>query len=187
MAEELVSQTLEVCAFAKDNQIHRASLQPAEILQDLVEVWVDFCLFILHFPLLNAESILSKFSVLFRNSQMLASLQAWCQWIAERPEKLKDTLSQRCVQSCIWALVPNATFPNNLPPKFVHSAAHLMQSTVAILRPNLWDQPAFRDLVVAGSHPHLNPDTAKVLRRALVNGIVLPPGDNVARQRLMGK
>lgn len=117
---------------------------------------------------------------------MLASLQAWCHWISERPEKVKDNLSQRCVQSCIWALTPNA-YPHSLPPKFIHSAAHLMQSTVAILRPNLWDQPAFRDLVTTGFHPHLNPDTAKVLRRALVNGIVLPPGDNIARHRLMGK
>ncbi|XP_046621831.1 exportin-6-A isoform X1 [Neodiprion virginianus] len=157
LAEELVSQTFEVCTFAKDNQLHRANLQPVEILQDLVEV----------------------------NSQMLASLQAWCHWISERPEKLKDSLSQRCVQSCIWALMPN-TFPQNLPPKFVHSAAHLMQSTVSILKPNLWDQPAFNDLVVAGSHPHLNQDTAKVLRRALVNGIILPAGDIGARQRLMG-
>ncbi|XP_012256638.2 exportin-6 [Athalia rosae] len=157
LAEELVAQTLEVCAFAKDNQIHRANLQPAEILQDLVEV----------------------------NSQMLASLQAWCQWISERPEKLKESLSHRCVQSCIWALMPNV-FTHSIPPKFVHSAAHLMQSAIAILKPNLWDQSAFRDLVIAGSHPHLNLDTAKVLRRALINGIILPPGDNVARQRLMG-
>ena len=38
MTEELVLQTLEVCAFARDNQLFRAALQPTEIILDLVEV-----------------------------------------------------------------------------------------------------------------------------------------------------
>jgi len=37
-----------------------------------------------------------------------------------------------------------------------------------------------------GTYPYLKPDTTKVLRRALVNGIILPPGDTAIRQRLLG-
>lgn len=38
-----------------------------------------------------------------------------------------------------------------------------------------------------GTYPYLKPDTTKVLRRALINGIILPPGDAATRQRLLGK
>lgn len=114
----------------------------------------------------------------------MASLQAWCNWICRRPEKIKETLSQRCTQSCLWALT--YTSPCEAPPaNLVHSAAHLLQSVTAILKPNLWDQSPFTDLLCAQIYPHLKPDTVKVLRRALINGIILPPGDNSMRQRLM--
>lgn len=38
-----------------------------------------------------------------------------------------------------------------------------------------------------GTYPYLKSDTIKVLRRALINGIILPPGDVATRQRLLGK
>ncbi|XP_043273966.1 exportin-6 [Venturia canescens] len=154
---ELVIQTLDACDFARDNQLYRAALQPAAIVLDLIEV----------------------------HSQLLASLQAWCHWIAKRPEKMKENLCHRCVECCMWALTCSRSC--EVPPSnLIHSAAHLLQSVTAILRPNLWDQTTFRDLLCVGSYPCSKPDTVKVLRRALVNGIVLASGDAAVRQRLMG-
>lgn len=156
LIEELIVQTLEACAFARDNQLFRAALQPAEIVLDLIEV----------------------------HSQLLASLQAWCHWICRQSEKVRETLSERCIQSCLWALT--YTSPCDAPPaNLIHSAAHLLQSITAILKPNLWEQSLFTDLLCTQVYPHLKPDTVKVLRRALTNGIILPPGDNAMRQRLM--
>ncbi|XP_015597326.1 exportin-6-B isoform X2 [Cephus cinctus] len=157
LAEELVSQTLDACNFARDHRLFAAAVQPAVIVMDLIEV----------------------------HSQLLASLQAWSHWIAKRPDKSKEALCQHCVLSCIWALtyIPPPDAP---PSSLIHSGAHLLQSVIAILKPNLWDQPIFRDLLCLGTYPYLKPDTVKVLRRALVNGIILPVGDAAVRQRLMG-
>lgn len=38
LAEEVVSQTLEACMFARDNQLYKAAIQPAAIVIDLIEV-----------------------------------------------------------------------------------------------------------------------------------------------------
>lgn len=38
LAEEVVSQTIDACMFARDNQLYKAALQPAAIVIDLVEV-----------------------------------------------------------------------------------------------------------------------------------------------------
>lgn len=38
LAEEVVSQTLDACIFARDNQLYKAALQPATIVLDLIEV-----------------------------------------------------------------------------------------------------------------------------------------------------
>jgi len=38
LAEEIISQTLDACIFARDNQLYKATLQPAVIVIDLVEV-----------------------------------------------------------------------------------------------------------------------------------------------------
>jgi len=122
-----------------------------------------------------------------RHSQLLASLQAWCHWIARRPEKAKETLCQRCIDSCIWATTYTASCEHPPPSNLIHSAIHLFQSITAILKPILWDQPTFRDLISMGTYPYLKSDTIKVLRRALINGIILPLGDAVTRQRLLGK
>jgi len=116
-----------------------------------------------------------------RHSQLLASLQAWCHWIARRPEKAKETLC------CIWATTYTASCDHPPPSNLIHSAIHLFQSITAILKPILWDQPTFRDLISMGTYPYLKSDTIKVLRRALINGIILPLGDAVTRQRLLGK
>ncbi|XP_024220369.1 exportin-6-A isoform X1 [Bombus impatiens] len=158
LAEEVVSQTLDACKFAKTNQLYKASLQPAAIVIDLIEV----------------------------HSQLLASLQAWCHWIANRPEKTKESLCQRCIDSCILAL-DYTTFCDNPPPaNLTHSATHLFQSITAMLKPVLWDEPTFRKLISMVTYPFLKPDTIKVLRRALVNAIVLPHGDGSIRERLLG-
>jgi len=117
----------------------------------------------------------------------LASLQAWCHWIARRPEKVKETLCQRCIDSCIWATTYTVSCDQPPPSNLIHSAVHLFQSITAILKPILWDQPTFRNLISMGTYSYLKPDTIKVLRRALVNGIILPLGDSVVRQRLLGK
>lgn len=122
-----------------------------------------------------------------RHSQLLASLQAWCHWIARRSEKAKETLCQRCIDSCIWATTYTASCDHSPPANLIHSAIHLFQSITAILKPILWDQPTFRNLISMGTYPYLKSDTIKVLRRALINGIILPPGDAVTRQRLLGK
>lgn len=37
------------------------------------------------------------------------------------------------------------------------------------------------------TYPYLKSDTVKILRRALVNAIILPPGDAATRQRLLSK
>ncbi|XP_043495290.1 exportin-6-A [Polistes fuscatus] len=156
-AEEVVSQTLDACIFARDNQLYKAALQPPTIVLDIIEV----------------------------HSQLLASLQAWCHWIAKRPEKIKDTLCQSCVNSCIWALTYTASC--DVPPfNLVHSATHLFQSITAILKPILWDNGTFRDLISMRTYPSLKPDTIKVLRRALINGIILPTGDGTIREKLIG-
>ncbi|XP_024879338.1 exportin-6-like, partial [Temnothorax curvispinosus] len=148
LAEEVVSQTLEACMFARDNQLYKAAIQPAAIVIDLIEV----------------------------HSQLLASLQAWCHWIARRP-KAKETLCQRCIDSCLWATTYTASCDHPPPPNLIHSAIHLFQSITAILKPILWDQPTFRNLISMGTYPYLKSDTIKVLRRALINGIILPPLD----------
>lgn len=122
-----------------------------------------------------------------RHSQLLASLQAWCHWIARRPEKNKETLCQRCIDSCIWVTTYTTSCDQLPPSNLIHSAIHLFQSITAVLKPILWDQPTFRNLISMGSYPYLKPDTIKVLRRALVNGIILPSGDAAIRQRLLGK
>ncbi|KAL6260200.1 hypothetical protein P5V15_007735 [Pogonomyrmex californicus] len=158
LAEEVVSQTLNACMFARDNQLYKAAIQPAAIVIDLIEV----------------------------HSQLLASLQAWCHWIARRTEKAKETLCQRCIDSCIWATTYSASCDHLPPPNLIHSAIHLFQSITAILKPILWDQLTFRNLISIGTYPYLKPDTIKVLRRALINGIILPPGDAAMRQRLLG-
>ncbi|XP_076289185.1 exportin ellipsoid body open isoform X2 [Lasioglossum baleicum] len=157
LAEEVVSQTLDACKFAKANQLYKASLQPAVIVIDLIEV----------------------------HSQLLASLQAWCHWIVNRPEKTKESLCQSCIDSCILAL-DYTTFCDNPPPaSLTHAATHLFQSITAILKPVLWDEPVFRNLITMVTYPFLKPDTIKVLRRALVNAIVLPHGDGSIRERLL--
>lgn len=56
-----------------------------------------------------------------------------------------------------------------------------------MLKPVLWDEPTFRNLISMVTYPFLKPDTIKVLRRALVNAIVLPHGDGSIRERLLGK
>ncbi|KAI4499252.1 hypothetical protein M0802_005512 [Mischocyttarus mexicanus] len=157
-AEEVVSQTLNACIFARDNQLYKAALQPSTIVVDLIEV----------------------------HSQLLASLQAWCHWIAKRPEKIKETLCQSCVNSCIWALTYTSSC--DVPPPFnlVHSATHLFQSITAILKPMLWNNATFRNLISMRAYQSLKPDTVKVLRRALINGIILPTGDGAIRERLIG-
>lgn len=38
LAEEIISQTLDACTFARDNQLYKATLQPAVIVIDLIEV-----------------------------------------------------------------------------------------------------------------------------------------------------
>lgn len=38
LAEEVISQTLDACTFAKDNHLYKAALQPAAIVVDLIEV-----------------------------------------------------------------------------------------------------------------------------------------------------
>lgn len=38
-----------------------------------------------------------------------------------------------------------------------------------------------------GTYPYLKLDTIQVLRRALINAIILPPGDAATRQKLLGK
>lgn len=157
LAEEIISQTLDACIFARDNQLYKATLQPAVIVIDLIEV----------------------------HSQLLASLQAWCHWIVRKPEKIKETLCQRCIDSCIWVTTYTVPYDHSPPVNLVHSAVHLFQSIIAILKPILWDQPIFRNLISTGTYPYLKPDTIKVLRRALINGIILPPGDAVIRQRLL--
>jgi len=80
-----------------------------------------------------------------------------------------------------------ASCDHSPPVNLVHSAVHLFQSIIAILKPILWDQPIFRNLISTGTYPYLKPDTIKVLRRALINGIILPPGDVALRQRLLGE
>lgn len=117
---------------------------------------------------------------------MLASLQAWCHWIANRPEKIKESLCQRCIDSCILALDYTTFYDNPPPTNLTHSATHLFQSITAILKPVLWDEPAFRNLISMVTYPFFKPDTIKVLRRALVNAIILPPGDGSIRERLLG-
>lgn len=129
------------------------------------------------------------FSNIFVNShsQLLASLQAWCHWIANRPEKTKESLCQQCIDACILTL-DCTTFCDNPPPtNLTHSAAHLFQSITAILKPVLWDSPTFRNLITMVTYPFLKLDTIKVLRRALVNAIILPNGDGSIRERLLGK
>ena len=122
-----------------------------------------------------------------RHSQLLASLQAWCHWIARRPEKAKEAFCQRCIDSCVWATTYTASCDHSPPANLIHSAIHLFQSITAILKPILWDQPTFRNLISMGTYPYLKSDTIKVLRRALINGIILSPGDAATRQRLLGK
>ncbi|XP_015438006.1 PREDICTED: exportin-6 [Dufourea novaeangliae] len=139
LAEEVVSQTLDACKFAKTNQLYKASLQPAAIVIDLIEV----------------------------HSQLLASLQAWCHWIVNRSEKIKESLCQRCIDSCILALDYTTFCDSPLPASLTHSTTHLFQSITAILKPVLWDEPAFRNLISMVTYPFLKPDTMKVLRRAL--------------------
>ncbi|XP_026671762.1 exportin-6-B isoform X2 [Ceratina calcarata] len=158
LAEEVVSQTLDACKFANTNQLYKASLQPAAIVIDLIEV----------------------------HSQLLASLQAWCHWIASRPQKVKETFCRRCIDSCILALDYTTFCDNPLPTNLTHSATHLFQSITAILKPVLWDEPTFRNLISMMTYPFFKPDTIKVLRRALVNAIILPPGDGSIRERLLG-
>lgn len=123
-----------------------------------------------------------------RHSQLLASLQAWCHWISNRTEKTKEMFCQRCLDACIWAITyPSPSLDQLLPSKITHSAVHLFQSVTAILKPNLWDQLIFRDLISTNANPYFKQDTIRILRRALVNGIILPSGDAVTRQRLLGK
>ncbi|KAG7209017.1 hypothetical protein KM043_015183 [Ampulex compressa] len=158
LTEEVISQTLDACIFARDKQLYKAPLQPSAIVVDLIEV----------------------------HAQLLASLQAWCHWIAKRPEKIKETLCQRCISTCIWALTYTVPCDHLPPMNLIHSATHLFQSITAILKPTLWDQPSFRNLLSMVTYTYLKPDTVRVLRRALVNGIILPPGDGATRERLLG-
>ncbi|XP_063983905.1 exportin-6 isoform X2 [Diachasmimorpha longicaudata] len=155
--EDLVNQTLDACTFAQNNHLFHPPLQPPAIVVDLVEV----------------------------HSQFLASLQAWCHWMAKQPDKFRDNFTQRSIQVSIWALSQPRPSEPLIPVNLVHSAAHLLQSVTAILRPNLWDHQDFRDLVTTHNYPSMRPDTVKVLRRALVNGIILVPGDAAVRQRLL--
>lgn len=127
------------------------------------------------------------FIFLISHSQLLASLQAWCHWITNRPEKIKESLCQRCIDSCILALDYTTFYDNPPPTNLTHSATHLFQSITAILKPVLWDEPAFRNLISMVTYPFFKPDTIKVLRRALVNAIILPPGDGSIREKLLGK
>ncbi|XP_020297915.1 exportin-6-B [Pseudomyrmex gracilis] len=159
LAEEVVSQTLDACIFARNNQLYKAKFRTAAILIDLIEV----------------------------HSQLLASLQAWCHWIARRPEKTKETFCQRCIDSCIWATTYYITSCDcPAVSNLIHSAVHLFQSITAVLKPILWDQPTFRNLISMGTYPYLKLDTIQVLRRALINAIILPPGDAATRQKLLG-
>lgn len=126
--------------------------------------------------------------IIYSHSQLLASLQAWCQWMVTKPDKIKELLCQRCIDCCMWVFVQDTTNYDQRPPQsLVHSAIHLFQSVTAIFKPNLWDQATFRNLISTGSYPYLKSDTAKVLRRALINAIILPTGDSALRQRLLGK
>lgn len=124
-------------------------------------------------------------SKISRHSQLLASLKAWCHWIGKRPEKLREQLCLRAINCCIWSFTCN----DQVPPSdyLIHSAAQLFLSLTAILKPCLWERSEFRNLICSNKLPHLKPDTVKVLRRALVNAIILPAGDNVMRQKLLGK
>ncbi|KAH0561394.1 hypothetical protein KQX54_016533 [Cotesia glomerata] len=157
LIEELLTQTLDACAFARDNKLYHAALQPPALVVDLIEI----------------------------HSQLLASLQAWSHWICKRTDKSKDELCQRCIQSCVWIF--NLHNDSNLlpPGNLLHSSVHLFQTITAVLRPNLWEQTAFRDWLCVNNYPYLKPDTVNVLRRALINGIVLVNGDNAVRQRLL--
>ena len=85
----------------------------------------------------------------------------------------------------MWALTYTRPCDTMPPTSLIHSAAHLFQSVTAILKPNLWEHEAFRELLCVGNYSCFKSDTVKVLRRALVNGIVLAGGDAAARQRLM--
>ncbi|XP_011308703.1 exportin-6 [Fopius arisanus] len=155
--EDLVNHTLDACTFAQNNHLFHPPLQPPAIVLDLVEV----------------------------HSQFLASLQAWCHWMAKQPEKIRESFTERCIQVCIWALSPSRSPEPSIPLNLVHSAAHLLQSVTAILRPNLWEHQGFRELIACQNYPPMRVETVKVLRRALANGIVLVAGDGAVRHRLL--
>lgn len=122
-------------------------------------------------------------SFFYRYAQLLASLQAWSQWVAQKPDRDRLLLSQRLADSCIWIISQNLTVTS--PPIIVHAATHLLQTITAILKPNLWGKNVFITMIHTVEFANFKSDTARVLRRALVNGIILPQGDHNERHKLL--
>lgn len=154
--DELIIKTIDICEYLRDNNIYHTTIQPQIIIGDLIEI----------------------------NSQLLASLKAWCHYIINKNnENDKITFYQRTIDICLSSLVP--TRADNIPDNIVHSSAHLLQTITSVLRPNLWNCDSFKSLICMSNYPYLNNDTEKILRRCLINCIVLTNGDDEMRFKLM--
>ena len=126
------------------------------------------------------------FIFIFRHSQALAALKAWCHWLSHLHSlALKDpTFEPQCkdlTSRIMVAVSPvikddHQGSPNRL--KLVHSAAHFLCTLTGTVRPpSIWKLKEFTELYSCLNHLKLEPDDHRLMVKALSNVLMLPwPG-----------
>nr|CAD7589242.1 unnamed protein product [Timema genevievae] len=101
------------------------------------------------------------------HAQVLAALKSWCHWMV-------PVERQNLIPGLLGSVVPLLTTPGE-PAKLCHSAAHLLATVTAMVRPpQIWELEIIRDLYrLVPTLQNLQPETYRLVQRAMCNTLLL--------------
>lgn len=153
----IVKQLIEIATFGSRTKLYMAEVQLPVLTNDLV----------------------------LAHAQSLATLQAWCQWLAQLHKlSLRDNrydadckeLTSRIMVAVSSVLKDNNDVaPSEQRKLLVHSAVHFLVTLTGSVRPpSIWKLREFTELYADLHTLRLAPDDHRLLVRALTNVLLLP-------------
>ncbi|XP_021927529.1 exportin-6 isoform X3 [Zootermopsis nevadensis] len=150
-AQQLVSRLSVMATYGTQQRLYHLQVSNPVLTTDLIEV----------------------------HAQVLATLKAWCHWLAQLyTEVTTKPLYDHLVSDIVNSTVPLLTRRGE-PSKLCHSAAHLLITLTGTVRPpQIWALQPVRDMYnMVTTLTHLLPEAQCLVQLALCNTLLLPsPG-----------
>lgn len=125
----------------------------------------------------SCDSTVIKQDFLVVHAQTLATLKAWCHWLAALHSEALNDSSYTWVSSDITSRIVSAVVivvKEGENEKLVHAAAHFLVTLTGTVRPpSIWKLKEFTDLYSSIRHLRLQPEAHRLLTRSLCNVLLL--------------